>query len=146
MRALWIVGACALLASGLPMTAAAAERWDDSLRGQFEYLILMDGKVVGGVGKVKGLSRDAAGGEVEFIDVRVFDKRLENFIQGKDQTKISFQVRQLDKGDRYATIASFELQELTLLRYSPGLVANVEHPETLKFTFTVSPGYVKIAG
>jgi len=46
--------------------------------------------------------------------------------------------------ETYQTIATFELQELTLLRYSPGLVANVEHPSTLRFSFTVSPGYVKI--
>lgn len=71
-------------------------------------------------------------------------KLFQGFSQG-DNIRGSISVNIMNPKETYQTIASFELQELTLLRYSPGLVADVEHPSTLKFSFTVSPGYVKIS-
>lgn len=62
-----------------------------------------------------------------------------------DNIRGSITVNFVNPKDAYKVIWSFELQELTLIRFSQGLIANVEHPETLKFSFTVSPGYVKIS-
>ena len=58
-------------------------------------------------------------------------------------TRGSIAVDIVNPRQTYGVIWSFELTELTLLRSSPGIEANVEHPDTLRFTFTVSPSYVK---
>ncbi len=72
------------------------------------------------------------------------EELFESFSKG-DNIRGSISVNIMNPKETYQTIASFELQELTLIRFSKGLVADVEHPSTLKFSFTVSPGYVKIS-
>ena len=71
----------------------------------------------------------------------LFDK----FRQG-DNLRGSITVNFINPKDAYGTIFSFELQELTVLNYSPGIAADAQNPGTLTFSFTVSPGYVKISG
>ncbi len=69
---------------------------------------------------------------------------FQSFAKG-DNIRGSISVNIMNPENAYQTIASFELQELMLIRYDMGLVADVEHPSTLKFSFTVSPGHVKIS-
>jgi len=50
----------------------------------------------------------------------------------------------VNPADNYNVIHTFELQELTLLNYSPGISADVDHPGTLSFEFTVLPNRIEL--
>jgi hypothetical protein len=67
-----------------------------------------------------------------------------SFAQG-DNLRGSVTVNFVNVKDAYSTIFSFEFQELTLLQFNPGMVADVDHPGTLQWSFTISANYVKIS-
>jgi len=70
---------------------------------------------------------------------------MKTFAEG-DPVRGSVTVNIVNPKDAYSTIFSFTFQEITILHYSPGIQASVEHPDTLSFSFTFKPGRVEIEG
>lgn len=56
----------------------------------------------------------------------------------------SITINYVNPDDPEGTLWVVEMSRLTLIRYSPGLVADVEHPSLLKASFTVTPGQTRV--
>jgi len=61
-----------------------------------------------------------------------------------DPLRGSITISIVNPADNYNVIHTFELQELTLLNYSPGISSDVNHPSTLSFEFTVLPNRIEL--